>query len=634
MYKQIFTFIFILSLSFLSSCETVTTGFEADQAITESGDNLGGTDGSSQSAALEQAIANAIAAPPTVEIRHFIEPVIDSSVSAGSYLKKLTIPKDYKGTLLLAGINVATLAGKNVKVRMKFGVNGEFQKVFDAHVGTAPGLLENSVVSVLALDLRDRPFINMNLIYDLYDYNDYSFDGASGPSILSEAVGYNRDQNLFCRGLSLSDDPTFTGSVASGCQASTDVCKYAYAKVVDQGLQYPVTGGVAALIPSRAQVQATSGVSYFNEADDEKLKRCLPDDPVTQQLSTGSLFVFDNTTTFGMATSQVIDGVTYTYQGPYRLTSTSTWQITPDSNATINKYGLFGTSVPTLYFQSKLFPRYVRKDLSIGLEYLGAGTPNAAKLVQTMAATGQSQWMDGCNERAVTKDESGEHIGSCSVTGTIEVYYLENGVENQVSLSTDVKLQIIKEANNPDSTTDVASSSFQACTSTSQCGSTGCCINNRCWDKTIVSSCIEDEPSYGNEVTGSSCQSDYECASLCCNQGTGTCAVHDESQTPPVLCSKQVGQSCVAKNWCEQQPVTKCFVVKTGVDSQGAQLCALRCYTNPESGECRNGVCTAPIQPTPPTFDVTDPNRCDNACDPPDFTNGVFSINCGSEDGS
>ena len=50
-----------------------------------------------------------------VELRHFIDPF------DGTYKTKLTIPKNYKGNLYLAGLNIATLRNKLVKVRFKIG---------------------------------------------------------------------------------------------------------------------------------------------------------------------------------------------------------------------------------------------------------------------------------------------------------------------------------------------------------------------------------------------------------------------------------------------------------------------------------------------------------------------------------
>jgi hypothetical protein len=74
-----------------------------------------------------------------------------------------------------------------------------------------------------------------------------------------------------------------------------------------------------------------------------------------------------------------------------------------------------------------------------------------------------------------------------------------------------------------------------------------------------------------------------------------------------------------------KEPIVKCFIVKTGTDTQGGQTCALRCYTVQEHGECQSsgtsaiGVCISPQQETPPVFNPADPNRCAEALDPNDL---------------
>ena len=69
--------------------------------------------------------------PPKVEIRHLIEPNLSTDPTytpgtgyegGGSYLRKLTLPKNFQGKLYLAGINIGTLSNRIVKVRFKFGV--------------------------------------------------------------------------------------------------------------------------------------------------------------------------------------------------------------------------------------------------------------------------------------------------------------------------------------------------------------------------------------------------------------------------------------------------------------------------------------------------------------------------------
>ena len=138
-------------------------------------------------------------------------------------------------------------------------------------------------------------------------------------------------------------------------------------------------------------------------------------------------------------------------------------------------------------------------------------------------------------------------------------------------------------------------------------------------DKSIVGQCIEDLPSYGNQVTGSACTTDYQCSSLCCNKLDGRCAPHDPDSVNPSFCSKPSGQTCVAQEWCQKSPVTTCAIVSTGTDEFGGVTCDLRCVTAEVFGECTVsdgvsvGQCKPPCQPTAPVFNPTDPNRCEDA---------------------
>ncbi len=588
----------------------------------------------------QDAIDNAeVIEAATVEIRHLIEPKLTDGTGGGTYEKKLTLPKNYNGLLYVAGINISTLASKNVKVRFNFGLDSSPIDV-EATVSTAAGLTPQTDVQVLILDLKSRPFGDVQLIYDLFDYNDYDFTG-DGSIKLNEPVQSNRDNKLFCRGLKLEDDPTFTGNLSSGCTESTDICKYSYAKVVDQGL-VRVDGTVETPItPTEAQVQSGSS-TYYEDTNNIMLDRCLPNNPsllsFTHKFSDS--FSFSGST----LTSHSIDGSSYQYKGPYRISNTASWQIDADltnaSSAMFGPYGLFsarqtlignGTANDPYPYDSKMFPLSTKFDFLKDTEYLGSAAPDTARGVTFMTANGESQWMDGCNARATSVDNiTGEHVGSCTVTSKVEIITTDDdGVETSIT-SKEVKLQLVKPSDINSTGDDVLLSSFQSCSSSNQCGSDECCINKRCWDKSIVSQCVEDMPSYGLLNPGASCSSDYECSSLCCSQTTGRCAVHDTLQDPPVLCSKGSGQKCIAKEWCMKHPVTRCYIIKTGLDAQNATTCALRCYTFEEHGDCENGICKPPPTPEMPTFNPNDENRCAAACDPPDFSNGYFDFQCGS----
>ncbi len=579
-----------------------------------------------------------------VEIRHLIEPKIDDNGPGGTYTRKLTIPKNYNEYLYLAGINVSTLSDRIIKVRFKFGLDASPITV-PATLATAPGLTPQTDVEVLVLDMRSEPFRNIRLVYDLFDYNDYDF-GASDPEpgVLTEPVQFNRDEKLYCRGLKLEDDPTFDGTVANGCNGPESVCKYAYAKIMDKGLVQE--NWISPVLPTELNI-----ATEFNLNDDPNsvaLERCLPNNPLGTEHTIGAThFPFSASFNSGsneweIASSSLkalFDGSeylgSYYYQGPYFATNTSNWEI--GDSALLGEYGVFkrflstntvpGIDSAEVQFgaQARLFPLETKFDLPNGVQYMGSSLPGDYKTLMQTASNTQSQWMDGCNARvsSMLNDYNGEHIGSCNVTATIEILAVDDdGKEKVVDVSDEVKLQLVKPAQLDTNGDNVLLSSFQSCNSSSQCGSDSCCISGRCWSKSIVSQCVEDQPSYGNLLPGDSCQSDNQCASLCCNQATGQCAVHDTQSDPAVYCSKPSGQSCIAKEWCMKHPVTQCYIVNTGFDAQGQKTCALRCYTYEKHGDCQSssgsvvGVCVPPEQPSMPVFNPADPNRCDTAIDP------------------
>lgn len=580
-----------------------------------------------------------------VEIRHLIEPKIDDNSSGGSYTRKLTIPKNYDGHLYLAGINVGTLSHERLKVRFRFGVDSNPIDI-DATLSTAPGLTPQTNTEVLVMDLRGQPFSRVRLLYDLFDYNEYDFGNSDpDPGVLNEPVQYNRDDKLFCRGLKLENDPTFTGKVSEGCSDTDDTCKYAYVKIADKGL---VTDNwVKPVLPTEINV-ASSGLKMSDDDNETNLARCLPDNPASSNHAIGST-TFPLSAQYNSGSSEweitpgsltgLYNGTTlignFYYQGPYQATNLGEWQI--EGAALLGEYGVFGDFLALnsvagidpvelqLGIQSKLFPLQTKMDLPKDVEYMGSSVPGDVKTLQVMGSNSESQWMDGCNARVSSSlnDYNDEHVGSCNVTATIQIIAInDEGKERIVDQSAEVKLQLVKEEELSPQGDNVLLSSFQACSSSSQCGADSCCIGNRCWSKSIVSQCVEDVPSYGSKIPGDTCQSDNECSSLCCNQATGKCAVHDTLAEPPVLCSKPSGQACIAKEWCMKHPVTRCFIVNTGLDAQGQRTCALRCYTYEEFGECRAssggvvGVCVPPDPVAQPVFNPADPNRCDDAINP------------------
>jgi hypothetical protein len=612
---------------FVTSCMEAATSSRAISSDSNSSLGPGTNGGNGAVGGGNDAIDNAeVIEQAVVEIRHLIEPKIDDSSDGGSYLKKLTIPKNYNGLLYIAGLNISTLVNDVIKVRFRFGTTNSPIDI-DATVSTGAGLTPQTNVQVLILDLKAKPFQNVRLEYDLYDYNTYDFlgDGSVNPN---EPVLVNRDKNLFCRGLNLEDDPTFEGSLSSGCNSANSVCKYSFAKIVDQGLVRNDGGVLTPITPTELQAQS-GNTTYYEDSDPIKLSRCLNDNPTlysnTFFYNTGKEFLSN------FLTSHEINGDTYEYRGPYRKVNESIWQIAGAAQTSF--FGLFeGTTLLGGPYGSKLFPIASKFNLLKDTEYLGSASPDGAKGLTFMASNGETTWMDGCNERAVSaaNDFNGESIGSCNITSKIQIIRTDDDGNEEIIASQDVKLQIVKGADLNISGENVLLSSFQSCSSSNQCGSDECCIGKRCWDKSIVSQCVEDEPSYGLAQPGESCGSDYECSSLCCDKTSGRCAVHDTLQSPPALCSKPTGEKCIAKEYCQKVPVTRCFIINTGLDSQGGDTCALRCYTFEEFGDCEDGTCKPPIQPTLPQFDENDPNRCDNACEPPDFSNGYFDFTCGS----
>jgi hypothetical protein len=567
-----------------------------------------------------------------VEIRHLIEPKIDNNndSDAGDYKRKLTIPKNYNNLLYVAGINISSLSDRSIKVRFKFGVDSLPLEI-PATVSTAAGLTPQTDVEVLVMDLRGKPFEDIQLLYDLYDYNEYDFDSSgTNPSALTEPVNHNRDDKLFCRGLALKDDSTFSGSLVDGCSGDSDVCKFAYAKVVDKGLVAQAVGALPDLpiTPSEPNIQSGSS-GYYNDTNSIKLSRCLADNPLLSAVS--HTFDLTPTTFLTYGDTAVIDTDTYIYQGPYRAINTASWAI--EGDAVKGQYGLYsGMLLDSVNvgvidedelssgYGSKLFPLYTKFSLINGTEYLGGALPDSEKTLWSMNSNGDSEWMDGCNERSTSVHEiTGEHIGSCNITATIEIIATDDeGVETVVDISDEVKLQLVKPATLNTTGDNVLLSSFSQCSSSSQCGADECCINKHCWGKSIVKQCIEDLPSYGNQQTGELCNSDYQCSSLCCNKIDGRCAPHDTISENPSYCSKPAQQSCVAKEWCQKHPVTTCAIVDTGPDPLGGNTCALRCVTAEVYGDCvspdglAQGVCIPPSQPDSPVFNPSDPNRCDD----------------------
>jgi hypothetical protein len=586
---------------------------------------------------------------PKVEIRHLIEPniAIDSTYNpgtglqgAGSYVRKLTLPKNFAGKLYLAGINFGTLSSNIVKVRFKFGLNRDPITV-PATVTYAPGITPSTNIQILAMDLRAEQFRDIRLPYDLFDYNDYT-DPAATP------VQNNRDSNLYCRGLQLIDDPTFEGVGECDGSPLAEKCLYSYAKVLDQGLvRVNTSGGVTTYVPSLPSfpaIRSQVGSSYYTDFLATQLRKPLPD------LSASS-FVFSSFQTgsgtdsanlsFSVGSQQSITSTlqpsingTYLYAGPYRLINLDQWQISPSTNNIVSGSGLFihsesSGSIPPvvaptgrIYFQSFMFPLAAKIDLQANIPYVGSAQAFAAlpRSAQVLSVAGKSLWMDGASARALNRNTDLEHIGSCNVSSSIEIIAKDkNNIEYVIATTKDVKLQLVRPvAYVSDTLSDVLYGNYATCTSNATCGGNGCCFNNRCWDQTLVSQCLEPSLSTVNLSNGASCTTDLQCQSLCCNRTSGLCSPHNTLVSPAVTCSKPVGDYCIAKEWCQKVPITKFLIVRTGTDAQGNTTCRLQAYITQEYGDCKNGVCVAPPQELPPDFDPNNPD-CTDAVPPPTF---------------
>ena len=609
--------------------------------------------------------------PPKVEIRHLIEPNLSYDptyttgtgyAGGGSYVRKLTLPKNYAGKLYVAGINISSLVSRHVRVRFKFGVNREVVTV-PATIVQAPGITPQTPISVLVLDLRSEPFRNVRLSYDLFDYNEYSFDqdaSASTDGMLTEPVSDNRNSGLYCRGLKLEDDPTFTGvGACDGREFNPDQpeeeCLYAYAKVADQGLIKQTGTLKVPLSPTRPQVLSNSGTDYFKEIFSQQILKTLPD-TIPSAANNFSSFVFDNDTTTAATTNMVFNTTwagkvvgtsTYFYRGPYRLVDTIGWQFRFQSldgpkglfkkdsfvnydtlvNGTLTDNPVYydylsdGTPITLahqrLYYNSLMYPRATKLSLSPGIQHLSSTDVISTRAPTTVSPGQKTAWMDGSNARAQSINTEFNHVGSCNVSASIEVLATDdNGNEYIISQAKDVKLQLVRPTQyRTDIGNEVLYTNFKSCASNTQCGGSECCFNSRCWDEALVSQCFDDSLVQGNKNVGQSCTTDLQCTSLCCNRTIGQCAPHNTSLNPAVNCAKPVGEFCIAKEWCQKYPITK----KLLITSDNKLTCDNFTYQVQEYGDCRNSACVPPVQPVQPDVDVTAPGACNNAVPVPTF---------------
>lgn len=546
-----------------------------------------------------------------VELSHLVDPF------DGTYKKKVSIPKNYKGNLYLAGLNISALQDKLIKVRFNFGTDNQ-SVVLNATVARAPGIIPTTEIQVLVIDMNSKPFNSMRLKYDLYDYNNYADDPAKAP------VTNSRDGGLYCRGLQLADDPTFDNtSVNATCASADDKCLYAYAKVVDATLYSSSTGLTS--IPTRPQVWSESTGARVPTMAASSSTMCLPDyedvagvnrlfnlSPYLSGLVYNTVVTDYHFAGYPPAAVQTYSGL---YRGPYRAIDQNGWNIT--GPAIFNsKKGLFELSYDGVTgYRSFLFPRAGTVPLPQDVRYMGS--INRFGLRENMVAdvTGTSKYVDGCNLRVMNYNPATtEGMGSCNVNGTIEVFYLKDNAEVSITKTNSIKLQLLKSSLTNFEGKEVLASAFKQCESSMTCGAGECCFNKRCWSKELVTQCVDQTPVIGNQEIGASCVSDFECSSLCCNQSTGSCQPHNPNGAVPILCSKTAGQQCVAREFCKPEYVATCKLTKLStLNANGGVACAMKCPAVLTYGSCTGGYCLPPVVPTPPAWDGID---CTGAVDP------------------
>lgn len=568
------------------------------------------------------------------ELRFIVDPF------SGTYKNKVTIPKNFTGELYLSGLNITSLNDRIVSVRFNFGREMEPIEI-PATITRGSGITPQTDIEVLALSMDDRPFEDIRLLYNLFDYNDYRDE--DGNETLEPVVD-PRNGNLYCRGLRLQHDPTFSGSASNTrCDGfdgagnpTNERCLYSYAKILDTGLYdddnpgNPAILGLASL-PTLPQIDntPTNNIGYSGESLQDNLKKCLPDNNNRQNIEEVIGASFPSPGGNLLYQELPVPGNYTVYKGPFRAIGSNSWEIRGGAifsavDEDTPPTGLFQASydgTANTGFKSFLFPRAGKMALQAGVDHFASSEPFGIRSLDSLLSSGQTNYMDGCNLRVTNYDEfRNEGISSCNVTGTIEIIS-QNPQTGQVEVlasSTDVKLQVVRASIENYRGEEVLFSSMKSCANSNGCGAGECCFNKRCWSKELVSQCLEEVPVVGNRGTGEACTSDYECSSLCCNQSTGTCGVHINTDTEQKLCSKAPGQQCVSREYCRKEHIPECFIVKTGTSLQGGQTCALRCYSVPTFGDCRNGVCIPPLPKPVPQFDPNNPN-CEDAIDPPSF---------------
>lgn len=594
---------------------------------------------------------------PKILMTHFIDPF------DGTYSSKLTLPKNYKGMLYIAGINFSSLNNyPNIKVRITLGKDSQ-SLTFDALVvnGVA-GLTSTANIDVLAIDMTQRPLQDLRLPYDLYDYTGIDTDDLTtvwsklastfDSSDEDDYATDPRDNDLYCRGLSLQYDSTFKDSNNDSlCKDTNDVCLYSYAKVMDSGLVGPFydedgvmldldedefldsTVDIASHPVTSTQVVTNDIGTDQDQVDSFKnlntvLARVLPSDAYPTTFMLGANSISDENFTFKINSTDYV----YEYKGPYRNVDQfdSAGNLLWEMSYTASPAGpnsIYASLVSSKFYgKSYLFPKIGTLSLSRGTKYYDINND-----LETMSADGDSELVWGSNIRASTYDPVlAETIASCNVSAKIEIIRTDTETYDEVVMASTeddfqagkLKLQVIRASDTDYLGQETIYTSFKSCSASAECGSGECCYNNRCWDKSLTTQCLEDVEGQGELTIGEDCNTDYDCESLCCNSTTKVCSPHVSSETESVLCSKSVGQHCISRQWCKEEMVKVCNLYKMASDSQGNLTCGIRCFYQKTFGDCINNVCQTPDDQLY-LGDTTDLD-CSEALDPPtdvDFVN-------------
>ncbi|MCY4644119.1 MAG: hypothetical protein OXB88_05820 [Bacteriovoracales bacterium] len=569
-------------------------------------------------------------APPKIKLHHIVDPY------DGGHGPKATIPKSFSGILLIAGFNLARIKEEGgIWVRFRFGRSmSSFE--LPAWVGPSPipGLTKTTFIDVLRVDLSKAPFASQRLLYHLYDYNRYVDD--------DDPVEDPFDDQLYCRALDTPYDPTFKGaSSSSKCRERGQRCLYSYAQVFDQGLYVDSRP----LGPEEVQFAFNETGLYANETPKDRTRKCLADNG-NDLYSLGTTFAVPRAEIQGPI-AFIIDGKNYEYRGPYRAVGPTQWEITGDAvsgaDGDGNYWGLFerlahSSDVGSGLYSLK-FPRAGRLRVRRGVQYIGQDT---TPKVTSHPDRGfdlpsgdleKSLLMDGCNLRVARFNEtSREGLESCDVTAIIELVKRDDET-GEFSLfegvsSKRLKLQLVRKTGDvplkkPLKEKDLLSTDFQTCRTNSACGKDECCYNKRCWSRSIVTQCLDD--TFSSPLpNGKACTSDMECQGLCCSPVTGTCQAHDGKEN---LCSKPLGATCIADEFCAKVTQTVYKKIKTGLDpSTGKMTCKWHPFNTFVYADCiksgTQGICRVP--PNVESGEV-DPAKidCSDAEDPPTTSGGL-----------